>query len=189
MARPSDEEIDRAIIDTAARLFAIQGLSRTSVQQIADAEGYSKTGLLHRFGSKEALYEAAVDAITCAFDIVLDEAEEEPRGTRRNTVLIDRITGLAMDNPGLARLFFESTQPHTIDQAPAPLAARIKRFESIIGFEDASPEERLRIGLGFYLIVNAALLEDKGLSRDQRAAVARELARTIVLPTTSEGDR
>lgn len=185
--RPNDDEIDRGIVDTAARLFAIQGLSRTSVQQIADAEGYSKTGLLHRFGSKEALYEAAIEAITVAFDAVLDEADQEPRGPRRTTFLIERITRIAMDNPGLARLFFESTQPHTIDQAPAPLAARIKRFESTSGFDDDSAEQRLRFGLGFYLIVNTALLGDEGLSREERITLAGTLARDIVLPAASEG--
>ena len=48
----------------AAGLFARHGFAHTSVQQVADAVGYSKPGLLHRFGSKDALFQAALAEVT-----------------------------------------------------------------------------------------------------------------------------
>lgn len=179
--RPTDEQIDREIVDAAAGLFATHGLARTSVQQVADAVGYSKTGLLHRFGTKEALHAAAVEAITTTVDAVLDEAEAKPKGEERAVFLVDRITGIALDNPGLVQLFFETTRPQNIDAAPAPLAARIERFQQTLDSQSSSPEQRLRTGLGFYLIVNAALLPDAGLSRDERTSLVADLARSIVI--------
>ncbi len=43
--RQSAAEIDHAILDVAAGIFAVHGFAHTSVQQIADAVGYSKPGL------------------------------------------------------------------------------------------------------------------------------------------------
>ena len=62
--RQSPAEIDHAILDVAAGLFATHGYAHTSVQQVADAVGYSKPGLLHRFGSKEALHRAVLAEVT-----------------------------------------------------------------------------------------------------------------------------
>jgi hypothetical protein len=39
--RQTSEQIDRAILDTAAHMFASHGYAGTSVQQVADAVGYS----------------------------------------------------------------------------------------------------------------------------------------------------
>jgi len=61
--RQSSAEIDHAILDVAAGIFATYGFQHASVQQIADAVGYSKPGLLHRFGSKEALHRAVLQEV------------------------------------------------------------------------------------------------------------------------------
>ena len=49
--RQSAAEIDHAILDVAAGMFATHGFAHTSVQQIADAVGYSKPGLLRGWSS------------------------------------------------------------------------------------------------------------------------------------------
>ena len=61
--RQTAAEIDHAILDVAAGIFATYGFPHASVQQIADAVGYSKPGLLHRFGSKEALHRAVLNEV------------------------------------------------------------------------------------------------------------------------------
>ena len=58
MARPFRQQIDDGILDHAAALFARRGFAKTSVQDVADAVGLSKAGLLHHFPSKDALHEA-----------------------------------------------------------------------------------------------------------------------------------
>ena len=59
--RPTRQEIDDEIVERAAALFARYGFQETSLQRIADAVGYSKTGLLHRFPTKEALQDAVIE--------------------------------------------------------------------------------------------------------------------------------
>lgn len=44
------------ILSTALEVIARQGYSKATVRQIADAVGLSQAGLLHYFGSKEALF-------------------------------------------------------------------------------------------------------------------------------------
>ena len=73
--RQSSAEIDHAILDVAAGIFATSTASpHTSVQQIADAVGYSKPGLLHRFGSKEALHRAVLDEVAETVEEIVGHA-------------------------------------------------------------------------------------------------------------------
>jgi TetR/AcrR family transcriptional regulator len=64
---PSPHPITRPQTDVAAELraialemFAENGYTGTSLQQIADAAGYSKSSVLYHFRSKEALFEEAL---------------------------------------------------------------------------------------------------------------------------------
>lgn len=61
----------------------MHGYARTSVQQLADAVGYSKAGLLHRFGSKQALQAGAVAAAADAVGAVVPATQIG--NTLRNT--------------------------------------------------------------------------------------------------------
>ncbi|MEY8040421.1 TetR/AcrR family transcriptional regulator [Saccharopolyspora cebuensis] len=47
-------------LDAALRIIAERGLSGTTVQEIADAVGMTKAGLLYHFGSREALLTAVL---------------------------------------------------------------------------------------------------------------------------------
>ncbi len=52
----------REILETAGRLFAGRGYSKTDVAEIATALGLTKASIYHYYESKEALFFAAVDA-------------------------------------------------------------------------------------------------------------------------------
>ena len=80
MPRPTKQQIEDEILETAAALFARHGFKETSIQRVADAVGYSKTGLLHRYPSKEALQEAVVDRALAEMRAVEAEAEGLPVG-------------------------------------------------------------------------------------------------------------
>ena len=57
---PFRQQVDAGILDRAAGLFAQRGFAKTSLQDVADAVGLSKAGLLHHFPSKDALREGVL---------------------------------------------------------------------------------------------------------------------------------
>ena len=63
-----DGRLDRGLatrlrlVETATRLFAARGYEATSVEAVLDEAGVSRGSLYHHFRSKEALFEAALDA-------------------------------------------------------------------------------------------------------------------------------
>jgi AcrR family transcriptional regulator len=119
MRRPTRQELDQAIIDSAALLFARHGYSHTSVQQIADAVGYSKTGLLHRFPSKEALRQAVADQFVGELRTLVTSVQDEPVGPERDLAVVRALAGFARHRPGTTALMVSALTTH---ETPADLA-------------------------------------------------------------------
>jgi AcrR family transcriptional regulator len=119
MRRPTRQELDQAIIDSAALLFARHGYSHTSVQQIADAVGYSKTGLLHRFHSKEALRQAVADQFVAELGTLVAAAQAEPVGPTRDLAVVRALADLALHRRGSTALMLSALTAH---ERPADLA-------------------------------------------------------------------
>lgn len=57
----SRQQTRRRILQAAARLFAKNGFDATSVDDVAEAAGYSKGALYYNFASKDELFEALVE--------------------------------------------------------------------------------------------------------------------------------
>jgi AcrR family transcriptional regulator len=104
MPRPTREQIDDEILEAAATLFARHGFKETSVQRIADAVGYSKTGLLHRYPTKEALQRAVVERAVQEVRAVGDDVAALPPGAERDRAVITALAHVAVNNPGTIAL-------------------------------------------------------------------------------------
>jgi AcrR family transcriptional regulator len=104
VARPFRQQIDEGIVDRAAALFARRGFAKTSVQEIADAVGLSKAGLLHHFPSKESLWEAVVAQADALGQQVLTLVDELPPGPERDRRALDVLVDVALAHPGLVAL-------------------------------------------------------------------------------------
>lgn len=104
MPRATRSEIDAEIVDRAAALFARHGFDHTSLQQIADAVRYSKSGLLQHFPSKAALYQAALEATRDQAVVILAKAEAHPAGEARDLAIIEATVDLTIATPGLSAL-------------------------------------------------------------------------------------
>ncbi|MDV6259814.1 TetR/AcrR family transcriptional regulator [Rhodococcoides yunnanense] len=104
MARTSQQHLDDEILDHAAALFARRGFSNTSIQAVADALGYSKSGLLHHYSTKFALYDAVISRCRTQAQGVLDEVSAMPVGDTRDRVAVTLVVEMALDNPGIAAL-------------------------------------------------------------------------------------
>lgn len=104
MPRATRSEIDAEIVDRAAGLFARHGFDHTSLQQIADAVRYSKSGLLQHFPSKGSLYQAALAAAHDQAVVVLANAEAHPAGEARDRATIEATVDLTIAGPGVSAL-------------------------------------------------------------------------------------
>jgi AcrR family transcriptional regulator len=167
--RPTGMEIDRGILDAAARTFAVHGYAKTSVQQLADAVGYSKTGLLHRFPSKQALHDAVLAEAADVLDAILD-------GSPARRALLERVAARALDRPGLVHLLVESIRPASEEPGRMALHARLLRLAGALagggpdeGPPHDDPERGLRVRLALRLVVDAVLAQDDPLLQVERA--------------------
>jgi AcrR family transcriptional regulator len=104
VARPFRQQIDEGIVDRAAALFARRGFAKTSVQEIADAVGLSKAGLLHHFPSKDALWAAVRRQAEALGRQVLEQVRELPPGVDRDRRAVDVLVDVALAHPGLVAL-------------------------------------------------------------------------------------
>jgi AcrR family transcriptional regulator len=118
--RQTRQELDDEIIDAAATLFARHGFRETSIQRIADAVGFSKTGLLHRYPSKEALQRAVLDRCVAEMRAISAAAADLPPGRSRDRAVIDALVDLTLRRPGFVALLLSivssldagDTDPH-----------------------------------------------------------------------------
>jgi AcrR family transcriptional regulator len=102
--RPFRQQIDEGILDRAAALFARRGFAKTSVQDIADAVGLSKAGLLHHFPSKDALHRAVLEQAGALGQRVLDQVGDMPLGPARDRHALEVLVDVALAHPGLVAL-------------------------------------------------------------------------------------
>ncbi|GAA1634780.1 TetR/AcrR family transcriptional regulator [Actinoplanes couchii] len=108
MPRPTKQQIDDEILEAAALLFARHGFRETSIQRIANSVGYSKTGLLHRFPTKEALQAAVIERCVEQIRETGSGVTELPAGPERDRIVVAHIAELAVGSPGIVALLLSS---------------------------------------------------------------------------------
>lgn len=134
------------IVDAAIEVFATQGFRASSLREVAARVGLSQAGLLHHFGSKEALLVA-----------VLASREQRSRTLGEGLAAADALRQLAQEsvaNPGLIRLFTvlsaEATDPDhpahgwmvtRYAETRAEFTAAVRRLQEAGGADpDVDPE-------------------------------------------------
>jgi AcrR family transcriptional regulator len=167
VVRLTSQEIDERIVDTAAFVFAVHGYAKTSVQQIADASGYSKTGLLHRFTSKQGIYDAVVAQTRSAAETTVAAAE-----TLSPHAVLELVAQRLLAQPGIAAMLLESLRPAADDPARAGLIAATHRLVDLLE-AGADPEQRLRGYLALKLVVDAAVLQRSDVDDHLKVAATR----------------
>jgi AcrR family transcriptional regulator len=104
VVRPLRQQIDDGILDRAAALFARRGFAKTSVQDVADAVGLSKAGLLHHWASKDALHAAVLSHASAVGAQLLDVVGDLPVGVARDRRALEAMVDIALAHPGLVSL-------------------------------------------------------------------------------------
>jgi AcrR family transcriptional regulator len=110
--RPARDDVRRALLDSAARVFARQGIDGATLDDVAADAGFTKGAVYSNFGSKPGLVAALVQDRTSAYLDLGLEAVDELDGTlaARAQVLGDRLTAASDEQRDWHLLFFELWQ-------------------------------------------------------------------------------
>lgn len=157
MARPFRQQVDVGILDRAAALFAGRGYAKTSVQDVADAVGLSKAGLLHHFPSKEALHRAVLAQADAVGRRVLDQVRGLPVGGARDRRALEMLVDVALAHPGLvALLLAPALQGDAGPEVDGAGAAALEAFG--VDPATADPERAVRVvgALGALAVLSLA---------------------------------
>ena len=76
---PRRDVLTTEVLDKAASLFATRGFAATSLQDIANEVGLSRTSMYYYFPSKEALLDALIRGVTQQTTSIFAELEGSPR--------------------------------------------------------------------------------------------------------------
>ena len=164
--RQSSAEIDHAILDVAAGIFATYGFQHASVQQIADAVGYSKPGLLHRFGSKEALHRAVLHEVAETVQEIVGHTLAVQSQPDQMAQVLELISRKALARPGMVQMMLEAFDPASEEPGIETTQAAGYRLVDALDTPLSSPMHRLRIVLALKLIVTAAMTQHSPLDAD-----------------------
>jgi len=189
--RQTSEDIDRAIIDVAAGVFARHGYAQTSLAHIAGEVGYSKAGLIKRFGNKESLFSAVVDAGVRIADEVVVAAENLPEGRERQKLMLTLSMQIALDHVGLMELTLNSFEADSDLPRLEVFQIQAIRMIAAAGFAIDTPADAMRTALALQMLVNAVRSQslstpfDLTMSREALVAYAVDLAlHTLNAPVT-----
>lgn len=143
MARPFRHQVEDSVLDRAAALFARRGFARTSVQEVADAVGLSKAGLLHHYPSKDALHRAVLGQACAVERRLLDQVGDRPPGPERDRHVLEVMVDVALAHPGLiALLLAPVTQGEQTPALPEVDAAGAAALQAFGVDPEAPPSER-----------------------------------------------
>ena len=164
--RQTAAEIDHAILDVAAGIFATYGFSHSSVQQIADAVGYSKPGLLHRFGSKEALHRAVLTEVSDTVQEIVGHAVAHSAQADQLGQVLELMTRKALDRPGMVQMMLRAFESAGDEPGVEEIQGLGYRLVDALDHPLSSPAERLRVVLAVKLIVTAAMTQHSKVDAD-----------------------
>jgi AcrR family transcriptional regulator len=98
--RPGSGDTRQAILDAARKAFADYGFDRARLRSIADEAGVDPSLIVHFFGSKRELYEAAISAPPAP---TLEESS--PSGTKATSLSLLRDVFEYLDRPDVHDAF------------------------------------------------------------------------------------
>lgn len=162
MPRQTRQQIDDEIVDCAATLFARHGLQETSVQRIADAVGYSKSGLLRHYPSKETLQDAVVSRCLGEVVEITDRVAGRAPGPQRDAAAITGLAQLALRRPGFVALMLSCLLHTPADSAVAalqPIGDAVMRAFGVTEDTDLSRVVQVTGALGAVAVARVALRE------------------------------
>lgn len=157
---------DAQILDITAGLIAARGIQQTSVQAIADAAGYSKSGILRRFPSKDALVEGALIQVRRDASELRDCATELPVGEERDAIAICRLGDYVFRRQGFARFVtsaISSPEDEQLRSLFAPIGETLFETFGDLGAQEDWRRRRVQIAVAISALTVVALTYEGAL--------------------------
>jgi AcrR family transcriptional regulator len=85
------------VLASALDLFAVHGVSGTSLQMIADAVGVTKAAVYRQFKTKDEIVIAVTEMQLARLEDALEAAEAEANRTRARELLLDSVVDMAVE--------------------------------------------------------------------------------------------
>jgi len=150
----------------ALEQFAIEGFAASSLQQIADRAGYSKSSVLYHYASKEALLEAAIGPAIDRLERLLREFVDGGRTLGARRVFIAQFVDFLLGNRLAVHTFVNQGQ--FLRDIPVIERANtvIRGIAASICDADAPLAEQMRFGVAlagatYALVADQTILEDE----------------------------
>ena len=169
MARRTKEaaaETRASLLDAAEHLFLKQGVSGTSLAQIAEAAGATRGAIYWHFKDKADLFNAMMDRVTLPFESAIDEllVQDDPLQAMRDHTL-ETMDQLVQDEQlqrvlSVAMLMVELVPEHSLIRTRHELGA--ERFSARIAqaIKQRTERDQLKLsatpeqlGIGFHSLV------------------------------------
>jgi TetR/AcrR family transcriptional regulator len=200
---PSDVQQTHARVHASEELrqvaleqFSTVGFAATSLQQIADHAGYSKSSVLYHYSSKEALLEAAIGPAIDAMEELLGDFVESGRSVEARARFIERFVDFLLGHRLAVHTFVNQGQSLRGLPVVERANAAIRALADSICEADAPLSEQLRFGVAlggaaYTLVAGATFVEvDQriAIDADTRAALIAVLSE-LLLPADGRTTR
>jgi AcrR family transcriptional regulator len=171
--RPSRAEVRRQLLDAAATVFARRGIDAASLDEVAEAAGFTKGAVYSNFGSKDALVDALVDDRTSAY---VDIGLESVAGVEGDLDDKARLLGQALTRAGDEQhewqlLFLELWQREI--RTPSP--------EGSLRAHRAELRQRIADAIRAHTGPGTAAASDDSLDADELATVLMALTNGLAI--------
>ncbi|WP_378147957.1 TetR/AcrR family transcriptional regulator [Cnuibacter sp. UC19_7] len=182
--RPDAADDLRAI---ALRMFAQTGYAGTSLQQIADAAGYSKSSVLYHFSSKEALFESAIEPAVKTLGAFLDTSVRRVRSAEELETFVEEFVDVMLAHRPEVHIIINQGRTLSdiglIDEA----LGYIERIGDSVMAELPSATERMRLsialaGAAYILAVAPVDPEDDDMPVDEVREALVEVLTDLLRP-------
>lgn len=152
----------------ALEQFATVGFAASSLQQIADHAGYSKSSVLYHYASKEALLEAAIGPAIDLLERLLQEFVDAGRTLEARRVFIRQFVDFLLGNRLAVHTFVNQGQ--FLRDIPVIERANvtIRGLADSICDADAPLAEQMRFGVALAGATYALVADETFLQDDQR---------------------
>lgn len=182
---PSRVRASEELRQVALEQFSTVGFAASSLQQIADHAGYSKSSVLYHYSSKETLLEAAIGPAIDAMEQLLGDFVAGGRSADARAVFIERFVDFLLGNRLAVHTFVNQGQSLRGIPVIERANTAIRALADSICEPDAPVSEHMRFGVAlagatYTLVAGATFLEgDRQVAdtdvRDALIAVLSEL--------------